>query len=145
MGLPTRATPRPFLEKIAVSNWCKFSVKSTGNKDHIYDTKKLTDSLPYVIGELALLRPAVVLIPKPVWVHTIFQAAMRGASPQSKFFPIYQFNANVVNCHLKEYDHSAIELKSKLANTPLVLWMENLKRINRDNAWRYLARISSLI
>ena len=98
-----------------------------------------------MIKELALLQPAVVLIPKPVWLRSVLQTAMRDVSPQSKFFPIYQFNANVVNCHLKEYDLSAIELKGKLANTPLALWMENLKRINRDNAWRYIAKLDDLI
>jgi hypothetical protein len=141
MGLPTPAAPRLFLEEISVTNWCKFSVKSANNKDHISHTKKLADSLPYVIKELALLQPAVVLIPKSVWTRSEFQTAMRNASPQSKFFPIYQFNANVVNCHLKEYDRSAIKLKSKSADTPLALWMENLKRINRDNAWRYVAKL----
>ena len=145
MGLPTVAKPRTFLETISVTNWCKFSVKSANNKDHIYDAKKLTDSLPYVIGELALLRPAVVLIPKPVWVHPVFQPAMKNASPRSIFLPVPQFNATVVNCKLNKCDRSAIELKNKLADTPLALWMENLKRINRDNAWRYIAKLDDLV
>jgi len=147
MGLPTQETPRSFLETIVVSNWCKFSVQSTRNKDHISHTKKLADSLPYVIGELALLQPAVVLIPKPVWIHTIFQAAMRGASPRSKFLPVPQFNANVVNCHLSEYSHLVNQLQTEKANTSLALWMEKLERVNRDITWRwrYIAMLSSII
>ncbi|HUU18209.1 MAG TPA: DUF3883 domain-containing protein, partial [Sedimentisphaerales bacterium] len=57
-------------------------------RDYIRDVKKLTTSLPFVVGELTVLRPVVVLIPKPVWAHPILQAAMRGASPQSQFLPV---------------------------------------------------------
>ena len=96
--LQKRAKPRSFLETIAVANWCKFSIRSGTNRDYIRDVKKLTASLPFVVGELAVLQPAVVLIPKPMWIHPILQAAMRGALPKSEFLPVPQFNANVGNC-----------------------------------------------
>lgn len=139
--LPQRAKPRSFLETIAVSNWCKFSIKSPGNTDYLGDVKKLTASLPFVVGELALLQPAVVLIPKAVWTHAILQAAMRGASPRTLFLPVPQFNAMVVNFHLNKYKRSVVQLKKELANTPLARWMENLRRINKNNAWRYIAML----
>ena len=143
-GLQQRAKPRSFLETIAVTNWCKFSIKPT-SKDYIADVKKLTESLPFVVGELALLRPAVVLIPKPVWTHPVLRAAMRGASPRSQFLPVPQFNANVVNCHLGKYERAGRRLKKQLTGTPLGRWMENLHRINKDNAWRYLAMLDELV
>ena len=143
-GLPQRARPRSFLETIAVSNWCKFSIRSGTNRDYIRDVKKLTASLPFVVGELTVLRPVVVLIPKPVWAHPILQAAMRGASPQSQFLPVPQFNANVVNCHLGKYDRAARRLRKHLRGTPLVCWMEKLRRVNRDNAWRYIALLDKV-
>lgn len=141
-GLQQRAKPRTFLETIAVTNWCKFSVRSGTNRDYIRDVKKLTASLPFIVGELALLQPAVVLIPKAVWSHPILQAAMKGASPQSLFLHAPQFNANVVNCHLGKYDGAARRLQKQLTGTPLGRWMESLRRINRDNAWRYIAMLS---
>ena len=61
-GLPTRARPRTFLENVAVSNWGKFSIKSKKNEDYIADVRKLTESLPYVISELAVLKPKVVVL-----------------------------------------------------------------------------------
>lgn len=138
-GLPQCTKPRSFLETIAVSNWCKFSIKSASNRDYIYDVKKLTASLPFVVGELVLLRPVVVLIPKPVWRHPILQAAMRGASPKSWFLSVPQFNSTVINCHLGKYEHAARQLRERLTKTPLGRWMENLHRVNQANAWRYLA------
>ncbi len=137
-SLPQRARPRSFLETIAVSNWCKFSIEPT-SQDYVADVKKLTASLPYVVGELVLLQPAVVLIPKAVWRHSILQAVMRGASPKSRFLPVPQFNSTVVNCHLGKYEHAARQLRERLTGTPLGRWMDNLRRVNQANAWRYLA------
>ena len=140
-GLPTRKTPRAFLETVAISNWCKFSIEAEGNRDYIADVKKLTESLPFVIGELALLQPKIVLVPKQIWRHPILKAAMRGASPCSCFLPVPQFNSRVVNIHLQKYDRPAAKLKRQHQNTPLALWMKKLSRINKDHAWRYLAML----
>ncbi len=137
--------PRTFLEKNAVSNWCKFSIRSSTNRDYITDIKKLTPSLPYVIGELAVLQPAIVLVPKQIWKHPILSAAMRGASPRSKFIPIPQFNSRVINCHLTGFTTQARRLQRRSAGTPLSRWMAELRSVNRVNAWRYLAMLTGLV
>lgn len=136
--------PRPFLEKNAVSNWCKFSIRSSTNRDYITDTKKLTTSLPFVISELAVLQPAAVLVPKQIWKHPILSAAMRGASPWSKFIPIPQFNSRVINCHLTSYDRQARLLQRQSAGTPLAEWMSKLRSVKLKNAWRYMAMLNEL-
>jgi len=69
---------------------------------------------------------------------------MRGASPQSQFLPVPQFNANVVNCHLGKYDRAARRLQKQLTGTPLDRWMENLHRINKNYAWRYIAMLDKV-
>ncbi len=143
-GLQQETEPRPFLEMIAVTNWCKFSIKSAGNKDYLRDTKKLTESLSYVVGELALLHPAVVLIPKAVWINPILKAAMIGASPRSLFLPVPQFNARVLNCHLNEYENSVTGLKKQLREPPFAIWMENLCRPIKKHAWRYIAMLDGI-
>lgn len=101
--------------------------------------KKLTASLPFVVGELTSLQPTVVLIPESVWKHPSLRAAMREASPQSQFLPVPQFNATVVNCHLGKYEHEAAQLRERLAGTPLACWMAQVRSLNTDNAWRYIA------
>ena len=144
MGLPVRMRPRAFLETIAVSNWCKFSIKTDTNQDYITDIKKLTESLPYVINEISILQPRIVLIPKAIWRYPVLRAAMFGASPHTRFLAVPQFNAMVVNFHLNEYIRAAVQLKKKYKDTYLARWMSNLCRINKDNAWRYIAMLEDV-
>ncbi|MHA2064212.1 MAG: hypothetical protein ACXABY_07510 [Candidatus Thorarchaeota archaeon] len=140
VGLQKRARPRSFLETIAVSNWCKFSIEPA-SQDYVADVKKLTASLPFVVGELALLQPAVVIIPKTVWRHPILRAGMRGAAPRTQFLPVPQFNSTVVNTHLGKYDRAGRRLQKLSAETLLARWMENLRRINKNSAWRFIAML----
>jgi hypothetical protein len=145
LGLEVQSTPRAFLETIALTNWCKFSIRSENNRDYIGNIKLLTDSLPFVVGELALLQPAVVLVPKQIWHHPLLSAAMRGASPRSRFIPILQFNATVVNCHLTKYATQANRLRTQFANTPLGGWMNHLRSIKHDYAWRFIAVLDHVL
>lgn len=145
LNLEKGETPRSFLETIAVSNWCKFSIKSATNKDYLYNIEKLTASLPYVVHELTLLQPRVVLIPKKIWNWPSLREAMESASPSSRFLAVSQFNASVVNRSLKNDDCSAKQLKEQLKDTLLARWMKELKRMNKDNAWRYIAMLDKCV
>ncbi len=144
LALPTRKTPRGFLETISVSNWCKFSIRSARNQGYIADVKKLTRSLPYVVGELTVLRPAVLLVPKALWRHPILRAAMRGASPRTQFLPVPQFNPRVVNIRLRKYDRGVVTLLRRYAGMPIEEWMANVSGYRERNAWRYLAMLHKL-
>lgn len=141
--LATRVRPRTFLETIVVSNWCKVSIHSVTNRDYITDIKKLTWSLPYVVGELAVLQPAVVMVPAQIWRHDILRAAMRGASPWTDFLPVPQFNATVVNWHLRRHDTAARKLRHEVAGSALAKWMRHIAKVRESNAWRYLAVIAN--
>jgi hypothetical protein len=147
LNLEKRATPRSFLETIAVSNWCKFSIKSATNEDYLRSRsiEKLTASLPYVVRELTLLQPRVALIPKKIWNWPGLREAMKSASPSTRFLPVSQFNARVVNQSLKKYDCSAKLLKEHLKDILLACWMEKLRRMNKDNAWRYITEIDKTL
>lgn len=139
LGLPTAEKPREFLETIAVTNWCKFTIKAERNVDYIGNLAKLTQSLPFVVGELAELQPAVVLLPKQLWRREVLRAAMRGASPRTRFLPVPQFNSTVVNTHLQGYTERAGQLWNEMSGAPLAEWMANLRRFKEENAWRYIA------
>jgi hypothetical protein len=143
--LPRASTPRAFLERIAISNWCKFTIKSDNNQDYIGDTDKLIASLPYVVSELATLRPRVVLLPKALWDRPVLQAAMRGASPWTVFLPARQFNATVVNTHLRDHNAGAKRLSTRLQGGILANWMAQLQHVNKPNAWRYFAELAGLM
>ncbi len=141
LGLPTAATPRAFLETLAVTNWCKFVIQARTNRDYVGDVEKLTASLPFVVAELAALRPAVVLLPHRVWGQPELAAAMRGASPLTRFAPAPQCNVKVVDkygpmvaCHER-----GLALRERLQATPLGEWMRHLVGFREENAWRYIA------
>ena len=145
LGLRTCSTPRDFLETIAVTNWCKFSIASPKNRDYIADEDKAATSLPFVTTELGTLQPGVVLLPKTIWRIPRFSSAMSSASPGTRFLQAPQFNATVVNCHLSRRENGARNLRQRSAGTPLAEWMENLRGVKEANAWRYLDLLSSII
>ena len=66
---------------------------------------------------------------------------MRGASPWTRFLPVPQFNATVVNVHLTEYTSQAERLQQSAADTPLAEWMAHLFGFNEVLAWRYVAML----
>lgn len=141
-GLATHREPRPFLETLAVSNWCKFTRRN--NRDYISNLRRLVDSLPFVVAELAILRPAIVLLPNKAWEKPVLSAAMRGASPGSTFIPAFQFNTTVVNCRLDRFSSAAAILQRKSSGAPLSDWMNRLRGFNKDRSWRYIAYLESL-
>ncbi len=142
--LPTE--PRSLLEHISVSNWCKFTIHVPGeNKDYIGNIKRSIPSLPYVVGELAVLQPAVVLLPGKAWKRDLFRAAMRGASPSTRFIPVPQFNGTVVSTLLGRFDSPAQELHRRYAGKPLGKWMGRLRRVNGEHAWRYIALLDEAL
>ena len=144
-GLQQKTEPRPFLEMIAVTNWNKFSIRSPDKNEDIRDIKKLTASLAFVVAELMVLQPAVVLISRTVWRHLKLQAAMKAASPQSKFLDVPQFNATVVNCHLGSYEETAKQLIKEWEGTSLARWMNNLCPRIKKNGWLYITKLDEEI
>jgi hypothetical protein len=143
--LPRAATPRAFLERTAISNWCKFTIQSGTNRDYIGNVDKLIVSLPYVVNELATLRPRVVLLPKRLWDQPSLRAAMRGASPRTLFLPAPQFNARVINTRLASFDRRTNRLRARLRASQLGSWMARLRAMNTKNAWRYIAALGNSI
>jgi hypothetical protein len=141
LGLPTAETPRAFLETLAVSNWCKFVTQSKTNQDYVGDPEKLAESLPFVVAELAALQPAVVLVPHSLWKQPALAAAMRQASPRTRYIDVPQFNVTVVNCQpaMADCHERGLALRERLQATPLGEWMQELIGFNEANAWRYIA------
>ena len=143
-GLQQEKNPRSFLETIAVTNWNKFSIRSPDRNKDIRGVKKLTASLAFVVAELMVLQPALVLIPKTVWRHSKLQTAVKTASPQSRFLPAQQFGAAVLNCHLGSYEEKAGRLRKDWQGTLFARWMSNLCGVNEGNAWRYIAMLDGI-
>jgi len=136
-----RGKPASF-SPVVPSQSAPYAIDSEKNEDYLSNKKKLAHSLPYVVNELSLLKPAVVLLPHKIWENKVVKGAMCGASPHTHFIPAPQFNARVVNCCLKKYDRSTPKV---LKNIALTEWMSNLISINKTNAWRYIAMLEDVI
>lgn len=117
--LPVAAMPREFLEGIAVSNLCKYSIHSANNVDYIDDLDKVRCSLPYVGAELRALQPGVILLPERAWMYREIADAIRDASPNSKILPAKQFNARVVNLHLSKHEDAGAKFEKAYRSRPL--------------------------
>jgi hypothetical protein len=141
LGLPTADTPRAFLETLAVTNWCKFVIQSKTNQDYVGDLAKLAESLPFVVAELAALRPAVALVPSSLWKRPALAGTMCQASPRTRYIDVPQFNVTVVNCQASMVDghERGQALRERLQATPLGEWMRHLVEFREENAWRYIA------
>ena len=128
-----------------MSNWCKFTIEDKTNRDYIGNLNRLTPSLPFVVGELAELRPTLVLLPQQLWRCRVLRAAMTGAAPWTEFLPAPQFNATVVNVHLVKYAARAGQLRQAKEGTPLAKWMTKLIGFREENAWRYIAFLDGVM
>jgi len=144
LGLPTCGRPRAFLETLAVGNWCKFSIYPSST-DYVDALVKLECSLPYVEAELSLLKPRVVHLPHRVWKHPSLRKCMQQAAPTTSFLPLPQFQPTVVNCHLDAYHRRGQALCAQMGGTALPEWMQHLRCYKTENAWRYMAKLESVI
>jgi hypothetical protein len=99
----------------------------------------------HALTELVVLQPKVALVPQSIWRQRLLQAAMRGASPFTRFLPVPQFNATVVNCQLSHYSEQGVRLRAKFTNEPLGDWMRNLHGFSQDHAWRYIGLLYELL
>jgi hypothetical protein len=49
----------------------------------------------------------------------------------------------VVHVHLKKYHDAGLALRERNRGSPLVAWVDHIRGINREFAWRYLAAIEA--
>lgn len=145
-GLPHPSTPREFLETCAVSNWCKFTILCmVSNHDYADDVEKLKCSLPYVIEELSMLKPAVVIMPATTYNCKTIQDAIKKEC-DARFVPLSQFDYKVINMQLKKLEGEAHQLQ-KAADPVLAKWMSaiQVKGAKKGNHWRYLVHVKSVL
>ena len=140
-------TPRELLDRIAVTNWCKFVLcNPCRNQDYAGDLQKLAHSRPLVEAELDVLRPRFAIVPKSVFLgHGEVREGMTRASPRTTFIPVMQFNGRVINTHLKRHDAEGPRLAVEWAGTPLAEWMSQVRNMSRSHAWRFIAHLSEVM
>ena len=85
------------------------------------------------------------MIPKRIWGHKSLAFEMEAASPSTRFLPVPQFNATVVNTTLGEWDNRGKELLEQAAEQTLGIWMQHLRAMSKANAWRYIAALEDCL
>jgi hypothetical protein len=145
VGLPVDEDPRRFVEHLALTNWGKFTLCSRTNKDYAGDRKMLEVSLPLVEVELARLRPGLVLLPHKIWNIRKLREAMQIVAPATRFVPVAQCHATVVNTHLRGLADRAEALHKSQSGRTLDRWMSRLAGMNREHAWRYLVHLEDAL
>ncbi len=123
----------------------KYSKRGERNRDYIGSINHLRPSLPFLRADLRVAQPDVVLFPKSALRHREVRQVLASESPTALVLPIPQFNATVVNTHLKGFHGRAQELRSELAGTVLDTWMGMLRGYCPGYAYRYLAMLELLL
>lgn len=141
------ADPIELLESIAAANFCKFSISvgnDGSNRDYAGGPQVLA-SLPYVLADLRVLRPSVVIMPGKMLRRLGVREQLSDAAPNAEFIPIPQFNQRVVNVHLKKHTLRAAELQKELQETVLADWIGRLKGYTPGYPYRFLAEMDDVL
>lgn len=91
--------PGEFILQIAIGNYGKFSRRGKTNSDYASRPEPLAVADPYVIADMSILEPDVVIIPRSIYSNA-FKRVLEQASHKPKIWPIYQTNNRVINQHI---------------------------------------------
>lgn len=93
--------PEAFIQQIAVGNYGKFSQKGKVNRDYANNPTLLRVSDPYVLADMEVLRPDVVVLPRTIF-NNRFTPILNGSKHKPEhIWQIYQTNARAINVHIK--------------------------------------------
>lgn len=137
--------PTELLESIAAANFCKFSISGKVNKDYAGDFKKQMESLPYVLADLESLKPGHVLIPKKFLTNATVKTELQRIAPNTKFWGLPQFNATVINTHLKKHAERSKVIRDKMKGTSLATWIDHLEGYGEGFPYRFLVEIDDVL
>jgi len=137
--------PADLLERLALANLGKFSVSGKTNRDYAGNEDLLRASLPFFRLDLEVLQPDLLVLPQTMFKHNEVKSVVREYVPTCRVIPIYQFNSQVVNLHLKHQDKRAEKLGEELEDTILSRWTDMLKGYRQGYPYRYYAHLESVL
>jgi len=99
-----------FLDQICCGNIGKFSLATTTNKDYAGDIRHLIDSVPYIINDIEVLQPELIILPL-----TSLRALSKSDASIAK---------QLVN-NLKHIDHIGIyQVNQRVINGAITSWIK---------------------
>lgn len=131
-------TPAEFLEKIALANYCKYTIQPdmtngrAKNQDYASDKELLSQSHAYIKADIEVLKPDYIIMPKMIyWADREFIDQVKGSA---RIIPIYQMNARNINLRIKKYSHTAVtELSPVLSEWYNHLEANGIKGKTKEN------------
>ena len=141
------ATPNDWIERLAVANVGKFSIRTEGtrNRDYAGDRRRLEASLPYFRTDLETLRPDVLMLPRAMFRQLSVRRLVDEVLPSVQVVPVPQFNATVVNVHLARHADRAAALAHRILGTTVAAWTDHLKGYAPGYAYRFYVEIDDIL
>lgn len=135
--------PWQLAERLAIANFSKFSIatEDARNRDHASRLTFLRSSLPYVVTDLEVLRPDVLVLPRVMHGHVEVRSLIARTLPAATVVPVPQFNTTVVNIHLGHLASRGAELERDYAGTALAEWTALLTGYRAGHVYRYYAAL----
>ena len=146
-GGPLPTSPIDLLERLAVANVGKFSIRTDGaaNRDYAGRAALLVASMPFFRADLDVLRPDILLLPRTMYRQRAVADVVRAAAPTALVLPIPQFNSRVVHTHLAKHAARADALRERLRGTPLAAWTAQLRGYATDTPYRFFVEIEDVV
>lgn len=121
--------PIEFLQQIAVVNYGKLSLKGSRNADYASKPKLLGQSDAYVVADMDVLQPEVVIL--PVSIHwNRFDAILKGRGDHKpgEVWRIYQTNTGVINRTVKKQLPQSIDRSANARPTWVSGWTSHISK-----------------
>lgn len=125
--------PRTFLEQVSAVNFAKFSFKDDTNYDYPPKNKRgLMDSFSYVMDEITLLKPNIIIIPSTILakIHNELNRLFSEININPRLIGIYQVNPQAINLAIGKYlKKENLEIIDSKTGVPEFLeeWIKNIQ------------------
>lgn len=121
--------PKEFYEKICFANYGKFSAETNSNKDYASKKQKLYASTDYILRDLKILKPDIIIMVKSMLNGGKQRDVLKSSGLKLDIFPIYQITPRNINKYIKNYNNK----NYKHLDDNIKLWFTNLKNNGRGS------------
>ena len=124
-----KCTPKELYEKICFANYGKFSAETNSNKDYASKKQKLSASTDYILRDLKILKPDIIIMVKSMLNSGNQRDVLKSSGLTFDIFPIYQITPRNINKYIKNYPKE----NYKHLDGNIKLWFTNIKNNGRGS------------
>lgn len=124
-----QCTPKELYEKICFANYGKFSAETNSNKDYASKKQKLSASTDYILRDLKILKPDIIIMVKSMLNIGNQRDVLKSSGLKFDIFPIYQITPLNINKYIKNYSKE----NYKHLDDNIKLWFTSIKNNGRGS------------